>query len=84
LTVNQETIKLYPNPNSGSFTVQLSGISSHSYIEVYNMLGEKVCTSAITQSTTQIRLNNSCKGVYLYRILLENGNLLGDGKFVVE
>lgn len=80
-----EEIKLYPDPNNGSFTVSISNyVSGVNTIDVYNMLGEKVYSSAITQSTLEITLNNNSKGVYLYRIVSEDGKLRGDGKFVVE
>jgi len=84
LSASPTKINLFPNPNNGSFTLESSNLTGHSSIEIYNMLGEVVYKSTITQSTSQISLNNSIAGVYLYRIISEKGNLVGTGKFVVE
>jgi len=78
------SITLFPNPNNGSFTIQSSVASGQSSVEIYNSLGQMIYNSNIAHSTSQIRLNNPSTGVYLYRIISENGNLLGTGKFVVE
>jgi len=87
LQANQEAVNVYPNPSNGVFTIQtkseeLRGKS----IEVYNVLGEKVYSNyQITKSSNyQIDLSFQPNGVYLYRILDPNGNLIGSGKEVIQ
>jgi uncharacterized repeat protein (TIGR03803 family) len=77
---------VYPNPNNGVFTIQSSAVSGQSSVEVYNMLGEKVYSNyQITKlSNYQINLSNQSNGVYLYRVLNENGSLLGAGKLIIQ
>ncbi len=86
--VNSENISLFPNPNNGQFTIQLSGISGQSSVEIYNMLGEKVYSSTLPQTAKgalrEMNLSTQSNGVYLYRILDENGNVISSGKFVIE
>ncbi len=83
-------INIYPNPNSGSFVVSLSHAelvsALHPVIEVYNILGEKVFAENLeqVQGNNFINLPASTSGIYLYRILDENNNLLGAGKLVIE
>lgn len=80
-------IKVSPNPNNGTFTIQTSGIiTSKSEIEVYNMVGEKVYTEALRQAQgdNKIDISNQPAGIYLYRVVSESGGLLGSGKFVIE
>ena len=75
---------VFPNPNNGQFTIQLSGISGQSSVEIYNMLGEKVFPQlSITNYPLSVSLNQP-NGLYLYRILDENGNATSTGKFVIQ
>jgi hypothetical protein len=84
-TSNQETIKLFPNPNNGQFTIQSSVVNGNSVVEVYNMLGEKVYSQLIiSNSQLTINLGSQPAGVYLYRVITENGNFVADGKFVIQ
>jgi uncharacterized repeat protein (TIGR03803 family) len=78
---------LFPNPNSGAFTLQVNSekLKMNSVIEIYNMLGEKVY-SQISLPTTQysLDLSNQSAGIYFYRVLTESGNLVAEGKFVIQ
>ena len=88
--INNSTasINLFPNPNNGAFSI---GISSNEQginkiqIEVYNMLGEKVYSNSHTINYSPFTINLSQpNGVYLYRVLDENGISLGNGKFIIQ
>jgi hypothetical protein len=86
LKASAEIVNLYPNPNNGQFTIQLSGVKTNSEIEIYNILGEKVFTENLhsVQGDNIISMGLQSSGMYLYRIISENGQLIGDGKFVIE
>jgi hypothetical protein len=86
LPTTSNEIKLYPNPNRGSFTIQLSVVGGQSSVEIYNMLGQKVITETLraSQDDNLINLKGQPSGIYLYRIISETGSLIGTGKFVVE
>jgi uncharacterized repeat protein (TIGR01451 family) len=93
---NITSCKVFPNPNNGFFTLQLSGVSGHpdSYresVEIYNVLGEKVYSNyqiinpdSYQESNYQIDLSSQPGGVYFYRVVKENGGLVGSGKVVIE
>jgi sugar lactone lactonase YvrE len=94
-TVNVKAI-VYPNPNNGRFTVVLSHaefassvIGTNPQIEIYNILGEKIY-SAITPDLSyagervQVDISNQPAGIYLYRVLAENGKVVGEGKLVIQ
>ncbi len=62
-------------------------------VEVYNMLGEKVLTASLNPSeggtsNTIITLpfgeGQGGAGIYLYRVISENGELIGTGKLIKE
>jgi len=81
-TVNVNTISdrfsitVYPNPSNGIFSVTVAGGSSMTAqagqfkIEIYNVLGEKVYNSQISNLNTQypIDLRKQAKGVYNLKI----------------
>jgi len=77
---------LYPNPNSGEFTIKLSGISGESSVEIYNMLGEKIYKETLSQAQVDytIDLPRKSAGVYFYRVLTETGDQIAEGKFIIE
>ena len=85
ITGNSSQIIVYPNPNNGEFTIE-SSISGASVVEIYNILGEKVFTKNLstTKGTNQINVSNQPNGVYLYRVISESGDLLGQGKITLQ
>jgi len=91
LTYSSGQITVYPNPSTGQFTLQSSVVSCQWSVEVYNMLGEKVYTATLpppnrggASSSFQINLSSETSGIYLYRVISETGNLLGEGKLVIQ
>jgi hypothetical protein len=80
------SIKLFPNPNNGLFTIERSAGKENALVEVYNMLGEKALTLPLSQTGegTKIDMSAEPDGVYLYRVLSETGNLVSTGKFIIN
>jgi uncharacterized repeat protein (TIGR03803 family) len=81
-------LSVYPNPNNGIFNLQL-GIRNYEScrVEVYNALVEQVYQKTLRPAQGDnygIDLSNEASGIYLYRVLSEDGRLLGTGKFVIE
>jgi len=83
LSANQGAISVYPNPNHGAFTVYLQNTDTKAQVEIYNILGEMVCNSPVNKTAIQISMNVQA-GIYLYRVLAENGTVISSGKFIVE
>lgn len=83
-----ENVKVYPNPSGGMFTLAFSHpelVSGTQTIEVYNVLGEKVYSQlSIINYPLLINLNGQTNGVYLYRVISETGEMIGEGKIVIE
>jgi hypothetical protein len=60
-SLNQvSTMKIYPNPSTGIFT-----ISASASIEVYNLIGELILTD---NNATSIDLTAAPKGMYFVRL----------------
>ncbi|HTB32465.1 MAG TPA: T9SS type A sorting domain-containing protein [Bacteroidia bacterium] len=86
-TTSQKAIlSLFPNPNNGKFTIKSTVQNNKLIVEIYNMLGEITFTEPLRsiQGDNTIDLNSQPSGVYLYRVISENGNLIGEGKFVIQ
>jgi hypothetical protein len=89
-TLQKPSVLLYPNPSNGEFTIVESGKlnmeNEKSNIEVYNMLGEIVYGATLkqVQGDNIINLSNQPNGIYLYRVITPTGNLIGQGKMIVQ
>lgn len=81
-------INIYPNPSNGIFTVSCRAehVSISQTIDVYNMLGEKVYNAPLNQvqGDNIINISNQPNGIYLYRVITENGNLIREGKLIIQ
>jgi uncharacterized repeat protein (TIGR03803 family) len=81
-------LSVYPNPNNGIFKITLSHaelVSVSKTIEVYNVLGQRIFgTLKQVQGDYEINIGNQPSGIYLYRVITENGGLVGEGKVVIQ
>jgi hypothetical protein len=79
-------VTVYPNPNNGVFTIEANSEELRAKsVAVFNVLGEQVYfQSNIQNSTFKISMGNQPAGVYFYRVLTEDGRVLGNGKMVIE
>jgi Secretion system C-terminal sorting domain len=87
---NSANIILYPNPNDGLFELEISYAqpvsASQPILEVYNILGEKVLNETLrsTQGDNATNLSNQPNGIYLYRVIGNNEELIGEGKVIIQ
>jgi hypothetical protein len=78
-------LTIYPNPNNGTFTILLPELTSNPSIEIYNMLGQKIFSQLTGNATKMIvNIGSASTGMYLYRLLKEDGSLLDEGKIIIE
>jgi hypothetical protein len=84
LTSIKQEVKLYPNPNSGAFTISMNGANEKAEISIYNMLGEQVYQTVLNTGNTQIDLSKEAKGIYLYRVVSESGEPISQDKFIIQ
>jgi hypothetical protein len=72
--VEQSSISLYPNPNSGSFTLQTSQQIGTAYL-IYDMLGQEIQTRTISTDSEHIDMGSAAPGVYTLMIKGRNGSV---------
>jgi hypothetical protein len=68
-------LKVYPNPNNGSFNVVLENVSFPSLLLIYNAIGEKVFQSAVDTNSKTINLASKKSGIY-FVMVVDNDNQL--------
>jgi len=77
------SIKIFPNPNSGEFNVNLISLSENIAIEIYNVLGEIVYKTVPTKLNTIIKVNHLVNGFYQLCVT-ENGKVISREKMIKE
>jgi len=81
---NNNQVSVFPNPNHGSFTVAVTNAPKKSYITVFDVLGQNIYQTKLTSDKTEINLGTQAPGMYLYRVLDENGNAISTGKLIIK
>jgi hypothetical protein len=67
----QSSLKVYPNPTTGTFTLELNGESrdGHASVDIFSMHGDKVFTSEIPRKGKhELSLSGMPAGIYLVRV----------------
>ncbi len=83
--IQTSKISVYPNPSNGNFNLTLSNIKENFNVEIFNILGEKVFSRlTIDNEQLSINLGGQPNGIYLYRVLSNNGRLIGEGKIIIQ
>ncbi len=79
-------INVFPNPSKGLFNFQFEKMNQKGEIEIYNMLGKQVYNETLRQVQGDVRIDLSGQpaGIYLYRIISENGKAIASGKLVIQ
>jgi len=65
-------LNVYPNPSKGEVTI--SSDETINSVELYNIIGEKVIEKKVMNKTTKINMGDFNKGVYVVRILFNQGS----------
>lgn len=66
--INQKKIALYPNPSSGSITVELSGLQVETSFFVFDHAGRLCLNGILNPGKTHIDISHLSPGVYVLRI----------------
>jgi hypothetical protein len=77
---NTSTISIFPDPNNGYFTV--SGVGKGQVVELYNDIGQKLNRTIASETNMHINIMDKPNGIYLVRILTNDGRLVGQAKLL--
>ena len=67
------TLKIYPNPSNGHFTIDAGTGTSHIKAEVYDMAGKLVFKGEYKSAQAELNLTSFPKGAYLLTVLNDRG-----------
>ena len=77
-------LAIFPNPSSGKFTIE-APLQAGQYIELYNLNGQQVFKQVILNSGVNQTLEiNLTLGMYLLKLMSQEGALLASSRMVVE
>lgn len=76
-------LKLFPNPSTGSFNVQLDDNISDGKFVMINAIGQEVHVQKIGKGINEIKVNQLVKGFYIY-FLVSDKQKVSDGKLIIE
>jgi phosphatidylserine/phosphatidylglycerophosphate/cardiolipin synthase-like enzyme len=74
------TIQIYPEPNTGYFTI--AGIKAGQIIELYNYEGKRLSSKRADNSTMYFDISGKANGVYLLRIENSDGSVATERKII--
>lgn len=92
LNFGDSEIKIFPNPNHGSFQLQIDAWTSSVHaanelnkgeLVIYNCLGQKVHEQTVSHGTNEIKTTGLANGLY-QTILFSNNQKIQSGKLVVD
>ncbi len=75
-------ITIYPNPGNGFFSVKSNTLIS--YIDIYNVMGDKVFSAPVNARHLNIDLQHQPSGCYFFKVLSEKNKRIKTGKLLIE
>jgi Secretion system C-terminal sorting domain/Carboxylesterase family len=69
----ETTMKVYPNPSQGLFTIALNGAETIRLVEVFDIMGKRVLTHNPNASQTVIDLTAFANGIYTLKMTSDSG-----------
>jgi hypothetical protein len=75
-----DAVTITPNPIGASTTIVLN-VSGTYALKVYDVLGQEVYSSRLTQQSTSLDTRNFHKGIYFYKVT-SNNKLVQSGKLI--
>ncbi len=67
-SVASATVRAYPNPTTGLFTVEVPGVQNLAF-EVLDITGKQVASSKLVGSRAAINLGNAAEGIYFVKFI---------------
>jgi len=77
------SLKLFPNPSSGFFNLQVDNDVQDEKLVLMNSIGQEVYEQKIMKGMNEIKANELARGFYIY-FLLRDKQKVNDGKLIIE
>jgi Secretion system C-terminal sorting domain len=77
-------VKFYPNPAVSFINFEILKDYDKSYtLLIYNFIGKKMLEMKVNEEKITVMLNGFYRGVYIFQLRDNNGNIVESGKFQV-
>ncbi len=84
-TSTQSTIKIYPNPTTTNLNIEVeSNFMFPLHFELNTILGQNLIDNSLFSNSNTIDLTIYSKGVYVYKLLNSNNDIVKIGKIIKE
>lgn len=80
--MTKNEVSVFPNPASDK--INITGISTESYLVIFDVNGKLMERSRLKKNNTTINTANYENGIYFYQITALTGKPVGKGKFIVS
>ena len=70
-----EDFKIYPNPNNGSFEIQMTNLYAETEIEILDLNGKVIYKNTCYNKNQNINIENISRGIYIVKAT-QNGNII--------
>jgi type IX secretion system substrate protein len=75
--------KLFPNPCTTQVTFRSTNQNAQT-VSLFDITGREISGNTMKNGEANINTSSFANGIYLYRVLDKSGNILTNGKFVVQ
>jgi hypothetical protein len=72
---------VYPNPNNGEFSINVSGFSEKAFVTIYNMMGQLILKEKVSGLNHEVNMRSSVPGTY-HLIIFDNNQPVYRTKFL--
>lgn len=69
----ENIIKIYPNPAKTHITIEMQEVENDCLFSIYNNNGQEILQQKINKNKTQFDISSLTRGVYLVKLIYENG-----------
>jgi hypothetical protein len=84
LMLNNNNVKLYPNPAHSSISLYLNKASTDNIIKISNEYGQIVLTKKVTNTQENLDVSKLSTGIYMISVFDKDGKKLYTDKFLKE
>jgi hypothetical protein len=83
IELTKSLTNLYPNPNTGKFTIEINNPIIHGELRLTDLLGRVISIQTVREGINHISLTNVPNGIYTYQ-LISNKKITHNGKIVIN
>ncbi|MDR2836656.1 MAG: T9SS type A sorting domain-containing protein [Bacteroidales bacterium] len=69
---NENKIEISPNPNNGSFTIEINSNENFEKYQIFDVIGTIILDNKITSNLNEINIENIATGIYYIRFISNN------------